>query len=56
MLKLSQANGTVLETDLTPQEFLQLVTAASPSPWVNIVELTKGSILVNTFTIGYIYE
>ena len=56
MLRIVQANGFALETDMTKEEFMQAIADASPSPWIVITETTLGSVTLNTFCIAYIKE
>lgn len=56
MLKITEANGAELTTNMTIQEFQSLMVTAQPSSWVSIVENRYGTMWLNTFTIAYYFE
>lgn len=56
MLKIIEANGTILETDMTIADFQALVANAAPSSWITITETHYGDIYLNTFTVAFYYE
>jgi len=56
MLMIIQANGAALKTDLTKDEFFALISQAAPSSWVSVKDTELGDVLLNTFTVAYVYE
>jgi len=55
MITIIQANGAALQTDLSLADFQGLMASVAPSSWVNITEVTLGSIWLNSFTIAYYF-
>jgi hypothetical protein len=56
VLVIIQANGAALNINMSLADFEGLMAAAAPSSWVTVTDTMIGSILLNTFTIAYIYE
>jgi hypothetical protein len=56
MLVIIQANGAALNVDMSLADFESLMASAAPSSWVTVTDMTVGLILLNTFTIAYLYE
>jgi hypothetical protein len=56
MLVIIQANGASLKFDMTMQAFMSTIAAAAPSSWISLINEDLGPLLINTFTIAYIYD
>ena len=56
MLIIIQANGASLKFDMTISDFMSLIAAAAPSSWISITDDFLGPLMINTFTIAYIYD
>jgi len=56
MLIIIGANGAALKTSMTVEEFLLAIQNAAPSSWIQVPTNELGTIMLNTFTVAYIYE
>ena len=56
MLMVVQANGATLQLNMTMADFQTAMAAAAPSPWISVIEMTLGQIMLNIYVIVYYYE
>jgi hypothetical protein len=55
MLTIYQANGNVLNSEMSVAQFQDAIATAAPSPWITITETRFGTVYLNTFTVSYYF-
>lgn len=53
MTKITLANGSETITNTSIEGIMAAIAAASPSPWIEVVDNTNVTHLLNSFVIGY---